>query len=359
MGKMATRILSCLAAAFATLTSASFGLAAEPAVTKVEGGSVGAPSSTPSGPHPLPRASLLDNFWPSDLDSCLHNDDALCIRVGWGHFIEGAGLASLGAGLAMNIVDSALDNPNDRCKSVAFDELCTPETTVHGLYGDVPTDKYTRDGASTSRGISDGFFYGNVAAGGVLSLLWGRRYAVTFAASLGYTMLTTELLKVAVGNPRPIAWADSSALEQTAPEDRYDLVDEQLSSDAYHSFPSGHTSMTAAATSSIVTMLEYHFLEIAKKNGDYGPAIGWGIAGPLLSLGMTTTVGALRVAGGAHHAADVLVGGSIGTMFGILVPILMLEPATDQKERKRHGGLELESVSVGVANGQGTVQGLW
>lgn len=357
---MVTRLIPFVAASFTMLASASVSLAAEPVASKVEGGSsVGAPASTPIVAQVRPRASLLDNFWPSGLDSCLHNQDALCIRVGWGHLIEGAGLASLGVGLGMNIVDSALDEPNERCKSTPFDKLCTPETTPHWLYKEVPTDKFSRDGARVYRGVSDGFFYGNVAAGGVLSLLWGRRYSAAFAASLGYTMLTTELLKVTVGNPRPIAWMDSGALELADADKRSELMAEQSSSDTYHSFPSGHTSMTAAATSSLVTMLEYHFLEVAKKEGDYCPAIVWGVVGPLLSLGMTTTVGALRVAGGAHHTADVVVGGTIGTMFGIIVPILMLEPATDQKERERYVLPKPEAVSVGVANGQGIVRGLW
>lgn len=134
-----------------------------------------------------------------------------------------------------------------------------------------------------------------------------------YAESILWTYGLTEILKVCVGRARPYMYYDgapSKAMEN---------------GDWNNSFPSGHTSMcfAAAAFSSYV---------YAMYNPDNN--MKWVITGA--SFGLAATVGALRIAGGAHYFTDVFTGALIGTVSGFIIPWIH----TIQPRPKKNRGLE-------------------
>jgi membrane-associated phospholipid phosphatase len=113
--------------------------------------------------------------------------------------------------------------------------------------------------------------------------------------SVALTMLATEVTKLAVRRPRPGQYRDGA--DQRS-------VDEQLS------FPSGHTSTTAAvATAWAVTFALRH------------PDSPWRWAAGGGALVATALVGYARIAGGKHFPTDVAAGALLGVGFGLLVPL--------------------------------------
>lgn len=282
--------------------------------------------------------------------------DNLCVRDGLGVAVSVVGLSFLVPGLVLTAVEierSANKKANDACASEwKMGNPCATQTQPHDLYGDVDGRAYVRSGAATARVTSDGLLYVGSGMGGLLTLLWGRRYAAAYGASVGITWLTTDIIKLAASTPRPINWLNPEGVADAT--QREDVVDEQSSVDAQRSMPSGHTSITAAATFSIATLLFYDFKESATRTKDSSSmwiclAACYGTAAAI-----TTTVGALRVLGGKHHIEDVLVGASIGTALGVIVPFVVLKPASGPADEAG-----IHDVTFGYADGQGIVGGRW
>lgn len=346
-----TSLLSFLRRGVFALGLLAMGASPEVALAQVVAVSPSVPEAS------LPVREGMDNIWPGDLFSCDHGFDRLCVRGYGGYVVAGAGVASLGVGIGFNVAE--IDNAgNQACDDVEPGVACPGQLGEHGLYGRVDGDEYVSSGAGVARGASDGILYGSIGLGGLGSVLWGRRHAVAFAAALGLTMLTTEVLKLAVSNPRPIAWMSADDLSGLSDEEQAEALDEQRSEDSYRSFPSGHTSMTAAATSSVVTIWTMHLLEVAAQDGDYTPAIVVAVVGGAMSAGLTVGVGALRVLGGAHHSADVLVGGFLGAGLGVAVPIAVLAPSLGQHDSER-GRNKDTSFMLGVDDHQLKLSGSW
>lgn len=120
---------------------------------------------------------------------------------------------------------------------------------------------------------------------------------LVIAESMAVTTALQMVLKFAVRRPRPIRYTD---LEEPLTE-----------FDAELSFPSGHTSLVAAATTALSTTV---FL----RHPD-SPA-RWVVLG--LGLSLTGLTAFSRVEAGAHFPTDVIVGMFVGGFAGFVVPWL-------------------------------------
>lgn len=112
----------------------------------------------------------------------------------------------------------------------------------------------------------------------------------------GLTLLSTNLIKVAVKRPRPLTYNPAFPAET-----RFD-------GDARLSFPSGHSSMAFAAATTLA-------LGLFDRHG--GTAGAW--TGAALGYGAAATVASLRMAGGKHFVTDVVAGAVLGTVVAVVV----------------------------------------
>ncbi|MBK7857877.1 MAG: phosphatase PAP2 family protein [Archangiaceae bacterium] len=115
------------------------------------------------------------------------------------------------------------------------------------------------------------------------------------AESMAVTGALNTVLKFAVRRPRPIRYAN--------------LTEPVTEFDAELSFPSGHTSMVAAATTAMTMTV---FLRHPRSKVRY-VVLG---AGALL----TALTGLARVESGSHFPTDVIVGALVGGFAGFAVP---------------------------------------
>lgn len=133
---------------------------------------------------------------------------------------------------------------------------------------------------------------------------WLQCAAIT-AESLLWASAAKDLLKFAFPRLRPWTYYDYSA------------VPASMLSEAWISFPSGHTTVAFAGAAALAT--------IALGTDKLGPAGPWLAAG---ALGFAATTGILRMAAGAHFLSDVLVGATIGSGIGWLTAWLHLKQPT-------------------------------
>lgn len=158
--------------------------------------------------------------------------------------------------------------------------------------------------------VSDVLLYGGMGVAAATVVLDGaldRQQPGTrlllLAETIAVNGAATETLKLAVRRPRPytaVTDADPALLEEV---------------DAEMSFPSGHTSFTAATTIAVARMIH------ASGGSTAEVAIAYGAA-----TALTATVGTLRVTSGRHHPTDVLAGALIGGSIGWLVPMAHVQP---------------------------------
>ena len=182
--------------------------------------------------------------------------------------------------------------------------------------------------SQTWRTISDIGLYGSLAlpliAGGLdygfgengvnrWSSFGKDTLVITEAAVL--TTMLTSLFKYAVRRPRPTQY---SAITQ----DKFGLPDHQLS------FPSGHTSVTAAATTAYAMTFGYKYPDSQWRWVVY--------SGAALITGLT---GYARTAGGKHFYSDIIAGAVLGVTMGVLVPYF-----------HRTSDIDTTQVSLGTSN---------
>jgi membrane-associated phospholipid phosphatase len=118
----------------------------------------------------------------------------------------------------------------------------------------------------------------------------GARTVTALEAGLWAAGLT-EVLKAAVGRPRPVLYTVE------APD--------AINAGSARSFPSGHTSVAFAFATTYW---------LARRDRYGGPGVlGW------LAFGVATGVGVSRVAAGKHFPSDALVGALVGTASGLVV----------------------------------------
>lgn len=146
----------------------------------------------------------------------------------------------------------------------------------------------------------------------------------TTARNLGRSLIQTEVLlvnfaatsalKFAVHGARPFVQAGRCT--DVGSETLACVSDGNTSwvsySEAQASFPSGHTSWTAASTFGWVTVR----LRATDRFG-WDDVVLYGVA-----AGLTTLAGVARVEAGVHHPTDVIAGGLLGAAVGIGVPLL-------------------------------------
>ncbi len=164
-------------------------------------------------------------------------------------------------------------------------------------------------GVALSYAVLDPIATGFRERDAMTGLVDGVLYVETFAL----TMAVTNLAKVAVRRPRPLAY---TAAQQHKDDPSYSNTD----TDSSLSFFSGHTSVAAALTATAT------YLAFARSPRSVRPWITL-IAGTAL----TSFVGFERVRAGKHFPTDVFAGAMAGAGVGLLVP--HLHRAEHEKKR--------------------------
>ncbi len=132
--------------------------------------------------------------------------------------------------------------------------------------------------------------------------------AILFAESVSFTLAATDLAKIAVRRPRPLAY---KLYEELNPDPNATVKKDVSGTDTALSFFSGHAS-TVAAISATAT-----YMAFARSPHSARPWITL-IAGTLL----TTFVSYERVNAGKHFPTDVIAGAMAGAGIGVIVPHL-------------------------------------
>ncbi len=150
--------------------------------------------------------------------------------------------------------------------------------------------------------------------------------AVVYTESLGVTLVLTQIVKYVVRRPRPFTY------NPDAPGNKKRQYDSTLS------FMSGHSAISfTMATAAAYTWQLRH----PDGNSKY---VVWG---GLMSLAATTA--SLRVIGGEHFFSDVLVGGAVGILVGLVVPWLHRAETGNEKARVAGQGPLLSPMGIGFA----------
>ncbi|MEE2901379.1 MAG: phosphatase PAP2 family protein [Myxococcota bacterium] len=132
---------------------------------------------------------------------------------------------------------------------------------------------------------------------------------VDFGLAFAVNNLLTFGLKHTVQRARPYAYSNLFQSEAS------DIYSESERNDAYHSFPSGHTSNTAAATFAVATSLAIHL-----PSQENRPMVIASLYS--LSTILTGFVGYMRIKGGYHFYSDVISGALLGAIAGTVTPIV-------------------------------------
>jgi membrane-associated phospholipid phosphatase len=139
-------------------------------------------------------------------------------------------------------------------------------------------------------------------------------FLVVYAQTLAVNSLMTEVLKSAIGRPRPFTYLDPDEVDPGSAEE---LIRAQERHDADRSFPSGHTTAAFAASTAGATLLTLELLGRSR----WGIAVAW-VGGTAVAA----TTGALRVLAGRHFPSDVVTSALLGGAVGAAVPLAHWRP---------------------------------
>jgi undecaprenyl-diphosphatase len=141
--------------------------------------------------------------------------------------------------------------------------------------------------------------------------------AVIYAEAIGTTWALTNLAKMAVRRPRPLAYQEQRRLEQVYGKTNAPDITE---TDYSLSFFSGHAAITAtiSATAS--------YLAFARSPDSPRPWLT--LAGGVI---VTTVASVGRVKSGKHFPTDVIAGAMVGAGVGVLVPHLHRQEAKERR----------------------------
>lgn len=195
------------------------------------------------------------------------------------------------------------------------------EVRAGGIDGALSPEAAT-PGQDTAAGASDLLFQGSAVGAPVfygVSALVGpsrdwRPVAHTASAegvALGVTLGAKELFY----RRRPYTWypdATASGAGDWCSDASRSVRAQSGTAGDCHSFWSGHTAVTGAATFSTAMSLQ-----LTRELTPLESLLLFGAA-----TALTSTTGALRVASGRHYASDVAVGGAVGVGVGVGVPLL-------------------------------------
>jgi undecaprenyl-diphosphatase len=128
--------------------------------------------------------------------------------------------------------------------------------------------------------------------------------AIMYAETISLTLALTNVVKMAVRRPRPIAYAEAEAHKD-------DPTYSNASTDSSLSFFSGHASTTGAIGATAT------YLAFARSPRSLRPWITLFVAGSV-----TTFTAVERVRAGRHFPTDVIAGAFAGAGIGVVVPHL-------------------------------------
>lgn len=132
---------------------------------------------------------------------------------------------------------------------------------------------------------------------------------VDFATVLALNNALTFGLKAGVNRPRPYTSSPNFPAGTGVEYSRAQI------DDAHRSFPSGHTSNTAASLFTLATTTQLY--------GPASPSKPWLVASLYtVATASTIFVGQMRVDAGYHFHSDVISGGLIGAAAGVGIPFL-------------------------------------
>jgi undecaprenyl-diphosphatase len=145
------------------------------------------------------------------------------------------------------------------------------------------------------------------------SVQTGLADAFMYAEALSFTVAMTNVVKMAVRRPRPIAYIEANAHKG---EDYANT-----STDSALSFFSGHAAITATISATAT------YLAFARSPHTARPWVTL-----LAGVGLTTFVSVERVRAGQHFPTDVIAGSIAGAGIGLVVPHLH---RTDEIKQRR------------------------
>ena len=146
------------------------------------------------------------------------------------------------------------------------------------------------------------------------SVQTGLADAFMYAEAISFTMAMTNIVKMAVRRPRPIAYIDAEAHQN-------DVGYTNTSTDSALSFFSGHAAITATVSATA------SYLAFARAPHSARPWITLGVG-----TALTTFVSIERVRAGKHFPTDVIAGSIAGAGIGLVVPHLH---RTDEIKQRR------------------------
>ena len=137
---------------------------------------------------------------------------------------------------------------------------------------------------------------------------------VMYGETLSLTLAVTDIAKIAVRRPRPLAYTEQAALDQQwAQMGGTPGTGPSISqTDAELSFFSGHASIVSSITATATYLA---FIRTSPKHWRPWVTLALGTA-------LTATVSVERVTSGYHFPTDVIAGTVVGAAIGILVPHL-------------------------------------
>jgi undecaprenyl-diphosphatase len=147
------------------------------------------------------------------------------------------------------------------------------------------------------------------------SVQTGLADAFMYAEAISFTMAMTNIVKMAVRRPRPIAYIDAEAHQNDMTPYSNDSTDSALS------FFSGHAAITATVSATA------SYLAFARAPHTARPWITLGVG-----TALTTFVSIERVRAGKHFPTDVIAGSIAGAGIGLVVP--HLHRTDDIKQRR-------------------------
>jgi membrane-associated phospholipid phosphatase len=163
-----------------------------------------------------------------------------------------------------------------------------------------------------------------------------------YAESGSLTLALTDVTKIAVRRPRPLAYTEQAALDKSCPTPNTPNACPAITgTDTQLSFFSGH----AAITASIGATATY----LAFERSPHSPRPWITLVASVLLTGFVSVE---RVRAGAHFPTDVIAGSLFGSAVGVLVPQLHR-----RKEQAPPVWIGLGPVPGG--GGAGTLQGVF